>query len=194
MSRYFTTWFTFCTFTLLVNVAWTDECVRSGLQSLPSLPRNFRPPSDCLMDCTMRTYVKKLLLHHRPTIQFMYSTQGDNGGHCWSNKFNCRVGESFDRAFVVLPVNMTAAEQMEVTTSPTASKLSVHPPLPLISSNCGLLYDVTKHFTRESTESSVCIQLSIQQHVPEDGVLRCPPYLAVFWKTDSSPAQVQSGG
>lgn len=189
MSRYFTTWLTFCTFTLLVNVAWTDECVRSGLQPLP---RNFRPPSDCLMDCTMRTYVKKQLLHHRPTIQFMYSTQGDNGGHCWSSKINCRVGESFDRAFVVLPVNMSTAEQMEVTTSPGASKLSVHPPLPLIS-HCGLPYEVTQHFTSENTERSFCIQLSIQQHVPEDGVLRCPPFLAVLWKTDPNP-EVQSGG
>lgn len=191
MSRYFSMWLTLCTFTLLVNVAWTDECLRSGLQPLP---RNYNPPTDCLMDCTMRTYIKKQLLHHTPTIQFKYSTQGDHGGHCWSTKLKCRVGESFDRAFVVLPVNITAAEQVEVTTSPAATRLSVHPPLPLISSSCGLLYDVTKHFNQDNTENSLCIHLSIQQHVPGDGVLRCPPYLAVFWQTDSSPAQVQSGG
>lgn len=191
MSRYFTMWLMFCTFTLLVNVAWSDECLRRGLQPFP---RNFNPPTDCLMDCTMRTYIKKQILHHKSTIQFKYSTQGDHGGHCWSIKFQCRKGESFDQAFVVLPVNITTAQQVEVTVSPTTTKLSVHPSLPLISDDCGLLYDVTKHFDKENTESSICIQLSIQQHVPEDGVLRCPPYLVVFWQTDSNQADQNSGG
>lgn len=193
MSRYFTMWLTFCTFTLLVNVAWTDECLRSVLQPRP---RNFNLPTECLMDCTMRTYVKKKLLQHRPTIQFRDSTQGGHGGHCWPITFECRIGESFHRAFVVLPVNLTTAEQVEVTTSRAASvtKLSVHPSLPLISNNCGLLYDVTQHFNNQNTESSFCIQLSIQQHAPGDGVLRCPPFLAVFWQTDSSQAHLQSGG
>lgn len=191
MSRYFTMWLLICTFTLLVHVAWTDECLRRILEPIP---RNLKPPTECLMDCTMRTYIKKQLLHHRPTIQFKDSTEGNHGGRCWSIKFECRIGESFDRAFVVLPVNITTAEQVEVTTSPGATKLNVHPSLSLISNNCGLLYDVTKHFNKENTESFFCIQLSIQQHVPVDEFLRCPPYLVAFWKTDSNEVHQQSGG
>lgn len=178
-------------FTLVVNVAWTDECLPSGLRPTP---KDLKLPSDCLMDCTMGTFIKKQLLRHRPPIQFKDSTQGDHGIHCWSSKVECRVGNSVDRAFVVLPVNVTTAEQVEVTTSPAAARLSVHPSVPLISDGCGLLYDVTEHFTRENTESSFCIQLSSLQRVPAEGLLRCPPYLVVFWQTDSSLAHMQSGG
>lgn len=191
MSRYFTLWLTFCTFTLLVNVAWTDECLRSALQPIP---RNIEQPSDCLMDCTLRTYIKRLFLPYRSSIQFKDSTHGDHEGHCWPKQIKCITGQRFDRAFVVLPVNITTAEQVEVTTSPAGTKLRVHPSLPLIPNNCGLLYDVTMYFKQEISESTFCIQLSIQQQVPGDGVLRCPPYLVVFWQTDSNQAHLQSGG
>lgn len=184
-------WLLICMLTLFVNVAGTDECLRKVLEPIP---RNLNPPTDCLMDCTFRTYIKKRLLHHTPTIQFKDSREGDLGGHCWSVKFKCRIGESFDRAFVILPVNNTTAGQIEVTASDDAVKLNVHPSLPLISDNCGLLYDVTMHFSRENAEGSFCIQLSLQQHVPRDEVLRCPPYLVVFWKTDSNQVHQQSGG
>lgn len=184
-------WLLTCMFTLLVNVAWTDECSRSLLEPIP---KDIKPPTDCLMDCTARTYIKKQLLHHRPSIQFQDSKEGDHGGHCWSITLKCRTGESFDRAFVVLPANVTAAEEVEVTISPGATKLDVHPSILLISDTCGLLYDVTTQFNKENTENSFCIQLSIQQHVSGDEVLRCPPYLVIFWKTDSDQVHQQSGG
>lgn len=185
MSRHLTMWLLICIFTLLVNVTWTDECSRRLLEPMP---RNVNLPTHCVMDCTMKTYVKKQLLQHRPSIQFKNSREGEDGGHCWSSTLQCRTGESFDRAFVVLPVNISAAEEVEVSTSPGA-KLEVHPSLSLIPSSCGLLYDVTEQFKNGDSESAFCIQLSIS----EEG-LRCPPYLLIFWKTDSNQVHQQSGG
>lgn len=186
MSSYFTMWLLICAFALLVNVTWTDECSHRLLEPIP---RNVNLPTHCVMNCTMKTYVKKQLLQHRPSIQFQDSREGDDGGHCWSRTLKCRIGESFDRAFVVLPVNIAAAEEVEVSTSPGATKLEVHPPLSLISDSCGLLYEVTEQFKKENSQSSFCIQLSSGAEV-----LRCPPYLVIFWKTDSNQVHQQSGG
>lgn len=192
MPRNFTLWLTLSTFTLLVNVAWTDECLRSGLRPID---RNKKQPTACLMDCTMRTFIKYQRLRHRSPVQFKDSMQGDHGVYCWPVSLHpCRQGQSIDRVFVVLPVNFTTAEEVEVGISPAATKLSVHRSLPLVPDECGLLYDVTEHFNTENSESSFCIQLSSQQSVPAHGALRCPPYLVVFWQTDSNQAHVQSGG
>ncbi|KAJ0013018.1 hypothetical protein NQD34_017352 [Periophthalmus magnuspinnatus] len=186
-------WFTFCIFTLMVKAVWAEECLdRRGLRPLP---KNLNPLSDCLMDCSMRTYVKKQLLQHRPSIEFKDSTQGDHGEFCWSTYLKCIVGgEIFDRAFVILPWNITSAEQVEVITSPAATKLSVHPSLPLISDHCGLLYEVSQYFSTENTDSSFCIQLRTLQLESGEGALRCPPYLLILWKSNSSQAHQQSGG
>ncbi|KAK7896514.1 hypothetical protein WMY93_021839 [Mugilogobius chulae] len=117
----------------------------------------------------------------------------DDGGYCWSTYIKCQVEEHFDRAFVVLPVNTSSS--VEVTTSPAATKLSVHPSLPLISESCGFLFEVTPHFSTENTDNSFCIQLRTQQQLSVDpGDLRCPPYLVVLWQSNSNQAHAQSGG
>ncbi|KAJ0057285.1 hypothetical protein NL108_002225 [Boleophthalmus pectinirostris] len=193
ISRHFTVWLTLCIFTLMVKAVWAEECSdRRGLRPLPS---KLNLPSDCLMDCTMRTYIKKRLLQHRSSIEFKDSTQGDHGGYCWSTFLKCIVGgERFDRAFVILPWNITSAEQVEVVTSPAATKLSVHPSLPLISDSCGLLYEVSQNFSTENTHSSFCIQLRTLQNNSGDRSSRCPPYLLVLWQSNSNQAHQQSGG
>uniref|UniRef100_A0AAV2IR52 Uncharacterized protein n=1 Tax=Knipowitschia caucasica TaxID=637954 RepID=A0AAV2IR52_KNICA len=177
---------------LLVEAARAEECTGGALRPIPS---DLSRPSDCTMDCIMKTYAKKILLHHSSSIVFKDSTQDGQGAHCWSTAHRCPPieGESFAQAFVVVPANATSAAAEEVEVSTGTTKLSVHPPLPLISSSCGLLYEVTQYFSSENTDTVFCIRLQTRLN-SGDGTPRCPPSLLVFWQGSSPEAHQQSGG
>lgn len=184
MSRYLSVWLWFSILTLLGKAVWTYECLEKETQLRP-LPRDL--PTDCLMECTRKTYVKKLQTQNQCDVQFTDCTQGDLGEYCWSTNLKCQVGQMFNQAFVVLPVDTSVEEPVEVnTTSPAVTKLSVHMDPTIIADSCGLLYDVSPYFSPVNTGTTFCIQA--------DKVPTCPPYLVIFWQRSSNQAHQQSYG
>ncbi|TNN59165.1 hypothetical protein EYF80_030615 [Liparis tanakae] len=117
--------------------------------------------------------------------------QGELGEYCWSSELKCTVGESFQRAYVVLPVDITtvAHEQLEVrATDPTAATLLAHDNPTTVADSCGLRYDVTPRFTTQRAGTSFCIQVVVQDDVLGDRVLRCPPFLVTYWQRNQDLA------
>lgn len=149
------------------------------------------------MECTGMTYIKKLQLQDNHNIRLKDSTEGDLGEYCWSMELKCTIGESFRRAFVVLPVDVSSVghEMLEVkATAPTNTTLLAHRSPSTIADNCGLRYDVTQHFSAEQAGASFCIQVTAQEDVLGDKVLKCPPYLVTFWQRNPKQSNQEGGG
>ncbi|GLD55469.1 uncharacterized protein AKAME5_000796300 [Lates japonicus] len=160
------------------------------------IPSTVTQVTDCLMECTGMTYIKKLQLQDKRNIRFTDSTEGDLGEYCWSTELKCNTGENFQHAYAVLPVDIFAVghEQLEVkATTPTATTLHVHNNPTTVAESCGLRYDVTRYFSTAESGTSFCVQVVTQEDVLGDKVLKCPPYLVTFWQR--SPNQsIQEGG
>lgn len=162
---------------------WTHECLETETIELRPISDDLKLPTACLMDCTMMTYNKKLQIQDQRNIRFTDCTQENLGEYCWSTSLKCTAGESFQHAFVVLPVDTTVSEQVEVKTSATATSLSPHSSPTTIAESCGLQYDVTSHFSTENRGTSFCI------HVHSDRGPRCLPYLVTFWQRGNQVQQ-----
>lgn len=159
---------------------------------LQPMPSSVTQPTDCLMECTGMTYIKKLQLQDNDNIRLKDSTEGDSGEYCWSTELKCTIGENFHTAYVVLPVDITAVghEQLEVkTTDPSATKLHIHTYPITIANSCGLRYEVTQHFSTQTTGTLFCIQVVAQRDAVGDTFLKCPPYLVTFWQRNQSNQQ-----
>ena len=82
-------------------------------------------------------------------------------------------------------------EMLEVkTTGPTASTLPAHNSPTAIAENCGLLYDVTQHFSAENVGTSFCVQVITQG----DEVLKCPPYMVTLWQRIQNQSNQEGAG
>lgn len=130
-------------------------------------------------------YVKKLQLQDNHNIRLTDSTEGDFGEHCWSTELGCTVGEIFQHAFVVLPVDSSTVrhDMLEVkATGPTAAPLQAHNSPTTIVESCGLRYDVTQHFSTATAGTSFCVQVATLEDILGDKVLKCPPFLVTFWQ------------
>ncbi|KAL6096739.1 uncharacterized protein ACO6RY_05995 [Pungitius sinensis] len=141
--------------------------------------------TNCLLECTGMTYIKKLQLQDNHNIRLQDSTEGDFGEHCWSTELKCTVGERFELAYVVLPVDLSAVgpEQLEVkATLPTAATLPAHHHPATVADSCGLRYDVTPHFSAGRAGASFCVQVDAREGVLGERVLRCPPFLVTLWQ------------
>lgn len=172
------------------------ECLEKETLLKP-IPSTVTQPSDCLLECTGITYVRKLLLQDNNNIRLKDSTEGDLGEYCWSTELKCNIGESFLQAFVVLPVDISAAghEQLEVKAiAPTAATLHLHNSPTTIAESCGLRYDVTQHFSTQNAGTSFCIQVAIQEGVLGDKLLKCHPYLVTFWQRNPNQSNQQGAG
>ncbi|KAK9532520.1 hypothetical protein VZT92_009900 [Zoarces viviparus] len=186
MSRYFNVWVSFGILYPFLLAVGAVEC--SEKETL------IKPMSDtvsaiqltsCLMECTRMTYVKKLQLQDNHNIRLRDSTEGDLEEYCWPAELKCTIGERFQLAYVVLPVDLTAVgpEQLEVkATVPTSTTLLAHDNPITVPDNCGLRYDVTPHFNTESVGTSFCIQVVSLDDALGDRVLRCPPFLVTLWQ------------
>ncbi|XP_062269485.1 uncharacterized protein LOC133975531 [Platichthys flesus] len=177
------------------------ECsneMETQLRLRPSLSSRAGPQlTNCLLECTRMTYYNKLQIQDNNNIRLKDSTDGDLGEYCWSKELKCTLGESFLRAYVVLPMDISAAghEQLEVIASaPVATKLHLHASPTTIPERCGLRYDVTEHFSTGESETSFCVKLSTQEDILGDSVLRCPPYLVTFWKRGPNQSNQQGDG
>ncbi|KAF1377658.1 hypothetical protein PFLUV_G00203040 [Perca fluviatilis] len=195
MSGYFIAWVSFGILSSLLLVVGAVEC--SEKETLLKPVSNTRTQiTDCLMECTGMTYIKKLQLQDNHNIRLKDSTEGDLGEYCWSTELKCTIGESFQHAYVVLPVDVSADghEQLEVkATVPTATILLTHNSPSIIADNCGLRYDVTPHFSTEKAGASFCVQVVAQEDVLGDKVLKCPPFLVTFWQRKPNQSNQEGG-
>ncbi|XP_069369409.1 uncharacterized protein [Paralichthys olivaceus] len=188
MSKYLTVWMCVGVMSTLLLSVRAVQCSETDTQ----LRLRPRPSSsvvtqltNCLLECTGMIYYKKVQLQDNHNIRLKDSTEGDLGEYCWSKELKCTLGESFQRAYVVLPVDISAVghEQLEVkVTAPIATKLHLHSSPTTVAENCGLRYDVTEHFSTGESETSFCVRVSTQEDVLGDSVLKCPPYLVTFWQ------------
>lgn len=141
------------------------------------------------------TFIKKLQLQDNHNIRLTDSREGDLGEFCWSTELKCTVGESFQQAYVVLPVDTSTVthEMLEVkATGPTAEALNAHSSPTTVAEGCGLRYDVTRRFSSETAGTSFCIQVGTLKDILEDNVLKCPPFLVTFWQRNTN--QSNQGG
>lgn len=147
----------------------------------------------CLTDTDLFYVVHNMICCAQAFIrQFLFL--GDLGEYCWSTELKCTIGEGFQHAYVVLPVDVSAVrhEMLEVkATVPAATTLQAHNSPTTIAENCGLRYDVTQHFSTEGAGASFCVQVVAQEDVLGDKVLKCPPYLVTFW--ERNPNQSMQG-
>lgn len=123
---------------------------------------------------------------------FLFS--GDLGEYCWSTELKCTIGESFQHAYVVLPVDISAVghDQLEVKSAETT--LHIHTSPTTVADNCGLRYDVTQLFITKQTGTSFCVQVVTQHDVMGDKVLKCPPFLVTLWQTNPNQSKHGGGG
>ncbi|CAG5867754.1 unnamed protein product [Menidia menidia] len=198
MHRYLGVWVFLGLLSPLVLAVGAVECTeKEKLLDLKPKPTSMQRPTDCLLECTSMTYTKKLQLQDKHNIRIKDSTEGVIGEYCWSTELKCTVGESFSSAFVVLPVDVAAVgpEQLAVSaTSPTASVLQAHGRPTTIAESCGLIYEVTPHFSAPGTDTSFCVQVGTQEDEWGDRVLKCPPYLVTFWQRNPNQSNQHVGG
>ncbi|XP_051269133.1 uncharacterized protein LOC127370806 [Dicentrarchus labrax] len=196
MSRYFTVWVFFSILCPLQLAVGAFECSEKK-KLLKLSPNTVTQLTDCLMECTGMTFIRKLQLQDNRNIQLKDSTEGDLGEYCWSMELKCTIGESFQQAYVVLPVDISSVgpEILEFKViAPTATTLHAHNSPTTIAENCGLRYDVTQHFSTERTGGSFCVQVVTQEDVLGDKVLKCPPYLVTFWQRNPSQSNQEGDG
>ncbi|AWP15418.1 Hypothetical protein SMAX5B_013880 [Scophthalmus maximus] len=200
MSKYFTVWVCLGVLSTLLPAAGAVECSETDLQlrSRPRLiPSMVAHLTDCLRECTGMTYIKKLQLQDNHNIRLTDSTEGDSGEYCWSMEFQCIAGESFQHAYVLLPVDIAAGghKRLEVkATAQTTTRLQAHNGPTPVAEDCGLRYEVTEHFLTEEPGASFCIQVVRQEGVLGDNALRCPPYLVTLWQRNPNQSNQQGGG
>ncbi|TKS84797.1 hypothetical protein D9C73_018435 [Collichthys lucidus] len=192
MSRYFSVWVSFGMLPPLLLAVGAIVCSEKETLLKP-IPGTVTQLTDCLMECTGMTYIKKLQLRDTHNIRLKDSTEGDLGEYCWSMQLKCTIGESFKRAYVVLPVDISSAghQMLEVrTTIPSSTTLHAHNSPTTIAESCGRRYDVTQHFSTETTGDLFCVQVVARGN----NVLKCPPYLVTFWQRSPNQSNQEGGG
>lgn len=196
MARCTSVWVSFGILSPFLLAVGAVKCTEKETLLRP-IPSNVTQPTDCLLECTGMTYIKKLQLRDNHNIRLKDSTEEDIGEYCWSTELQCTTGESFESAYVVLPVDIPAVghEQLEITVlDPTATMLQVHNNPTIISESCGLLYDTTQHFSSQDAGTSFCVQVVIKEDVLRDKVLKCPPFLVTIWQRNPNQSNQQGAG
>ncbi|KAM7368859.1 hypothetical protein PAMP_013164 [Pampus punctatissimus] len=188
MSGYFTVWASFSILSPFLLVVGAVKCSEKEALLEP-IPNTEIQLTDCLMDCTEMTYIKKIQLQDNRNIRFTDSTEGALGEYCWSTELKCTTRESFQHAYVVLPVDIFAVGDEQLKVKSNGTTLHIHHSPTTIADNCGLRYDVTGHFNAKETGTSFCVQVVPQQDVLEDNGLKCPPYLVTFWQRNMNQSK-----
>ncbi|KAM3599449.1 uncharacterized protein V6R79_005777 [Siganus canaliculatus] len=199
MSRYFTVWVSFGILSTLFLTAGAIKCSEKEkvLEQMRAHDDGTITLTDCLLECTGMTYIKKLQLQDSHTIRMRDSREGDLGEYCWSTELKCNPGESFTSAYVVVPVDVSSVghETLEVrSTAPTAATLTAHNGPITVAESCGLRYDVTQHFGTENPGALFCIQVTTREDTLGDKVLKCPPYLVTFWQRRHDQSNQEGAG
>lgn len=181
MSGYFTAWVSLGLLSPFLLAAGAAECSEKETLLEP-IPSSVSWPTECLLNCTWKTYFRKLQLQDKRNIRLQDSTEGKPGQYCWPTEIKCKVGESFQLAYLVLPVDLSVPghDQLEVTSA--SSTFNGHRNHSTIPDACGLRYDVTDHFRPETrTTTQLCIQVVSQLENLGHQILKCTPMLVTFW-------------
>ncbi|TKS84803.1 hypothetical protein D9C73_018429 [Collichthys lucidus] len=159
MSRYFSVWVSFGMLPPLLLAVGAIVCSEKETLLKP-IPGTVTQLTDCLMECTGMTYIKKLQLRDTHNIRLKDSTEA---GH----------------------------QMLEVrTTIPSSTTLHAHNSPTTIAESCGRRYDVTQHFSTETTGDLFCVQVVARGN----NVLKCPPYLVTFWQRSPNQSNQEGGG
>ncbi|KAG7498690.1 hypothetical protein JOB18_017963 [Solea senegalensis] len=191
MSKYLSVWMSFGVLATLVLAAEAVECSEEETTLLkPKLTTTLvTQMTDCLMECTGMTYIRKLQLQDNRNIRLIDSTEGDLGEYCWSTELKCNTGESFQHAYVVIPVDTSAVghKQLEVkSTVPTVTRLQEHVSPTTVAEKCGFRYDATGPISTRNSGTLFCVQVLTQEDVLDDTFLKCPPFMVTFWQRSLS--------
>lgn len=195
MSMYFTVWMSFGILSSSLPAVGAVECTEKETLLRP-ISSTVIQLTDCLIECTGMTYIRKLQLQDNHNIRLTDSTEGDLGEYCWSMQLKCTIGETFQQAYIVLPVDVSVVrhDMLEVkVTAPAATTLQAHNSPTTVAESCGLRYDVTQHFSTAGAGTTFCVQVVAQEDVLGDKVLKCPPYLVTFWQRDSNQSKHRGG-
>ncbi|XP_062339788.1 uncharacterized protein LOC134038445 [Osmerus eperlanus] len=175
------------------------ECgAMTSVKPLEEMDKYLANPSECVLDCTTGTYMRKLQVRDTQTIRFKDSSAGDQGEYCWSTQIKCEAGEHLERAYILLPVDKSQLEEsmgLKMTLPPITDALWPHRQQSLLPNNCGLQFDITSHFTTGPREPKLCVKVNFQKSIVGNGVLRCPPFMVTMWqkKQNHSPTNQERG-
>ncbi|KAJ7986776.1 hypothetical protein DPEC_G00331890 [Dallia pectoralis] len=129
-------------------------------------------------------------------IRFKDCEAGWQGEYCWSTKTLCFSEKHLFHSYIVLPVNESLVNGTFIglkATFPHNNDILTpyEGPTPL-SNLCGVIFDVTGHFTTTKRWPRFCIHVVSPQSTMGNGVLtRCPPFLVIIWESkDRSPTKL----
>lgn len=154
-------------------------------------PRRIPPTNECMLNCTVRTYMKILRQQKRMTVRLHNSVTASENEYCWPSYLRCWNGEQLDKAFVFLDtdegkVNASASYGLSSATATSAHGVQVAPQAAssVMSELCGIKFDTTTLF--KTTASNFCVQVTCQDTISTscgslNTTLKCPPFLATVW-------------
>ncbi|XP_077398994.1 uncharacterized protein LOC144034240 [Vanacampus margaritifer] len=184
MRAYLAAWMSFCVQSSFLRASRAVEC--SGKETLlQPLSSPLPQLTDCLKECTEMTYAREVQRQDHRNVRIEDSTQGDLGEYCWATTIKCNVHESFQHAFVVLPIHTSAVTPEALEVRWAANALNAHTDPITVPDACGLRYDVSEHFGPGRRVDSFCVEVVGQRDSP--ATLRCPPYLVTYWQRSPTP-------
>ncbi|XP_051888666.1 uncharacterized protein LOC127579781 [Pristis pectinata] len=153
--------------------------------------RRLPPTNECMLNCTVHTYMKILRQHKRMTVRLHNSVTASENEYCWPSYLRCWNGEQLDQAFVFLDpdrgkINSSASYGLSSATATSAHGVQVTPQTTtsVMSELCGIKFDTTNLF--KTTSNDFCVQVTCQDTISTscdslNTTLKCPPFLATVW-------------
>ncbi|XP_041076841.1 uncharacterized protein LOC121295823 [Polyodon spathula] len=172
-----------------------DRLCQEGEQLLTRGVKKVDTPSECMLKCTLQTYLWMTGRRDRVTVRLHKTIPGKEGELCWSLQLGCGKGVLLQKAFVLLPLrdgalDLTAALELRPTFPAEPDLLSSLSDQAALSQECGLRFDITKAFTASKSTVQFCVEpLLSGQPAPRflKGALECPPFLATVWQRHHQP-------
>ncbi|XP_020388523.1 uncharacterized protein LOC109934117 [Rhincodon typus] len=165
--------------------------IQSELRRFSEAPKRLPPSNECMLNCTVLTYMKILRQRKRMTVRLHNSVTASENEYCWPSHLRCRNGERLDKAFVFLDTNkekqnVSVGYILNSVMAMSAQGVHVTPQVTssIMSEQCGITFDMTKLF--KATVSTLCVQVTCQDNTSIscdslNNTLKCPPFLATVW-------------
>ncbi|XP_078081590.1 uncharacterized protein LOC144501596 [Mustelus asterias] len=165
--------------------------IQNEVRRLSEGPKRLPPSNECMLNCTVLTYMKILRQQKRMTVRLHNSVTARENEYCWPSYLRCRNGERLDKAFVFLDtnkekVNSSASYELSSATATPVQGVHKTPELTssIMSEECGIKFDMTNPF--KATTNTFCVQVTCQDTISTscdslNSTLKCPPFLATIW-------------
>ncbi|KAK6478402.1 hypothetical protein HHUSO_G20709 [Huso huso] len=179
----------------LLLASGNDRLCQEGEQLLTRGAKKVDTPSECMLKCTLQTYLWMTARRDRVTVRLHKAIPGKEGELCWSLQLEHGKGELLQKAFVLLPLrdgalDSTAPLELRPTFPAEPDLLSPHSAQAALSQECGLRFDITKAFTASENTLQFCVEpLRSGRPAPSSltEALECPPFLATVWRRHRQP-------